>query len=283
MTVPDESARSEPASTASHTRGRLAADLRRIGLCAGDTLLVQSSLRSLGLVVGGAVTVVQALLDVVGLEGTIVVPTYTAGNCDPSRWALTRGQSVPQDSWPAVRDRMPPFDPILTPSERVGLVSEVVRGWPGAARSAHPQTSFAAVGARAVALTAGHSLDCHLGRESPLARLEESRAKILLLGVPFGVCTAFHLAEYDLPNAPTRDYECVISVDGERTWFRYRDVVLDDHDFGPLGTTLEASPTGRLVRRGLVGDADSRLLPLAESVAFARAWLTANRTLEQPG
>jgi aminoglycoside 3-N-acetyltransferase len=260
----------------------VAADLRRLGVVQGDTLLVQSSLRSLGFVVGGSVAVVQALLDVVGPAGTVVVPAYTSGNSDPSRWVSTRRRAVPEAWWPLIRDHLPAFDPAMTPSEGVGRVAETVRGWPGAYRSAHPQTSFAAVGRDADRITAGHQRDCHLGPGSPLGRLAEAGARILLLGVPYAVCTGFHLAEYQVSDPPGREYECVVDRGGERTWYRYRDVVLDDHDFGPLGEALEADPRGGCpVRRGPVGEADSRLLPLAEAVAFARGWLARHRSGDQ--
>jgi len=259
------------------TASDLAQDLRRLGVERDDTVLVQSSLRSIGRVNGGPACVVQALLDVVGQGGTLVVPTYTAGNCDPSRWALTRGRPELPTDWPRLRDEVPPFDPGSTPSEGMGAVAETVRVWPGALRSIHPQTSFAAVGARAEEITTGHEQDCHLGPASPLGRLAAAGARVLLLGVPYGACTAFHLAEYQVPEPPVRDYECIVLDRGVRTWYRYTDVALDDSDFQRLGEALERSPSGAGIRHGRVGNAPSRLLQLNDAVAFATAWLVTLR------
>jgi aminoglycoside 3-N-acetyltransferase len=260
------------------TRVTLAADLRALGVEGGDTLLVHSSLSRLGFVVGGVVAVVQALLDVVGPIGTVVVPAFTADNSDPSRWALTRKEPVPKEWWPQIRAHLPPFDPRFTPAYRVGAIAESIRTWPRAIRSEHPQTSFAAVGSKAERVIANHQRDCHLGPHSPLGRLVDDGAKILLLGVPYGVCTAFHLAEYQVPDPPTREYECVITVNGERSWYRYRDVVLDDSDFDRLGNDLEGSGAEPAVRLGRVGAATCRLLPLPETVAFARDWMATHRS-----
>lgn len=268
---------SVPPARTVQTRVGLIADLRRLGVRTGDTLLVHSSLKSLGFVVGGAVTVVQALLDAVGTAGTVVVPAFTADNSDPRRWELTRKDPVPPEWWPRIREHLPAFDARITPSRNIGAIAEVLRTWPGAVRSSHPQTSFAALGAEATRLMSDHHPDCHLGPDSPLGRLAAKGARILLLGVPFGVCSAFHLAEYLSPDPPTRDYECVIEVDGRACWYHFRDVVLDDSDFDRLGRDLETSPAGSHVRRGCVGEADSRLLAMAGSVEFARGWLAAHR------
>lgn len=258
------------------SRQSLAEDLARLGIIEGDLLLVHASIRSLGFVIGGAASVVAALRDVIGENGTLVVPTTTAGNTDPSRWARTRRQEVPECWWPAIRQHLPAFDSRITPSEGVGAFAEAVRVWPSAVRSTHPQTSFAALGPQAVELMAIHDLDCHYGPQSPLGTLFGTAAKVLLLGVPFTVCTAFHLAEYSR-EASMRDYECVIADGGVRRWHRYRDVVLDDGDFGQVGAALEVR-SGVPVRRGCVGGAaDSRLLPLREAVMFAGDWFRENR------
>jgi len=56
-----------------HTATTLATDLRALGVAAGDVVLLHSSNKSLGYVVGGAQAFVQAMLDVLGPGGTLVV------------------------------------------------------------------------------------------------------------------------------------------------------------------------------------------------------------------
>lgn len=251
--------------------------LAGLGLGDGDVVLVHASLSSLGFVVGGALTVVQALLDAVGGSGTIVAPTFTAGNCDPARWAVTRGRAVPEPWWPTVRESLPAFDPGVTPSENMGAVAELVRTWPGAVRSAHPQTSFASVGAAALPLMRNHPWTCHLGPGTPLARLAARTAKILLLGVSYRVCTAFHLAEYQQVNPPLRDYECVVGENGRTRWFRYHDVLLDDSDFEQIGRALEGSDNTVEVNAATIGSGTARLIPMDVCVSFAREWIATHR------
>src|SRR5262249_13877724 len=82
-----------------------------------DSGLVHASLRSIGWVCGGAVAVVQALLDVVGPTGTIVVPAFTTDNRDPSRW---RHRPVLEEWWPTIRAQLPAFDPAVTPCRELG-------------------------------------------------------------------------------------------------------------------------------------------------------------------
>ena len=257
------------------TRAGLAGDLRALGLSPGDDVLVHSSLRSLGLVVGGAPTVVRALLDAIGSGGTLVVPAFTADNRDPGRWAPERG--IPERLWDEIRCSMPPFDSDTTPSSGVGLVAETVRTWPGALRSGHPQTSFAALGPAAAGLTEKHPWDCHLGPESPLGLLAgRPAAKVLLLGVGYDVCTTFHLAEYRWPGNDRRTYEFVADDGtGPPGWRSRTEIRLDQSDFADLGTAFE----GRLgVRRGAVGAARGRLFGVAEAAAFAERWFAEHRT-----
>lgn len=148
------------------TRDTLAGDLRTLGVRPGETLLVHSSLSSLGWVNGGPVTVVKGLLDVLGPDGTLVVPTQSGDLSDPALWSRP---PVPEEWWPTIRATMPDYDPRVTPSRGVGVIPETVRTWPGALRSAHPETSFAALGPRAAAIVDGHAPDCRLGWGSPHA------------------------------------------------------------------------------------------------------------------
>ncbi|GHC86010.1 AAC(3) family N-acetyltransferase [Nocardiopsis terrae] len=254
------------------TRPDLAEDLTGLGVAPGDTLLVHTSLRSLGWVCGADQTVVHALLDAVGPAGTLVVPTQTGDNSDPSGWA---DPPVPESWWETVRAQTPAFDPATTPSVRMGRVPERIRTWPGAVRSTHPQTSFAALGPHAARLMHPHPLESALGEGSPLARLEEEGARVLLLGAGYDSCTAFHLAEYRVPDPPTEPSSCAVRTpDGAREWVTYTGVALDESDFPALGTAFEV--TGA-VTTGPVGSATARLFPLAEAVAFATSWLARNR------
>src|SRR5215472_10138913 len=82
------------------TRASLAAELYALGIRPNMTLLVHSSLRALGWVCGGPVAVVQALTDALAPEGTLVMPTHTPGNSEPSRW---QHPPVPSAWWQTIR------------------------------------------------------------------------------------------------------------------------------------------------------------------------------------
>ncbi|MGW2652483.1 aminoglycoside N(3)-acetyltransferase [Streptomyces sp. NPDC001478] len=262
-------------SAAPHTGALLAAQLTALGVERGGVLMVHASLRAVGRVDGGADTVVRALREALGPEGTLVVPAFTPENSDTSPHYRARVHGLDADAREAVRAAMPAFDPATTPAPSMGRLAETVRRSPGAARSAHPQTSFAAVGPLAAAVLAGHRPDCHLGEDSPLARLDDLHSQVLLLGTGYATCTAFHLAEYRAPSPPRRTYRCVVRDGTRRRWWTYEDVALDDSDFATLGTDFERS--GAPVRTSPVGSAPARLFRLPAAVEFARGWLPAHR------
>ncbi|MGY0023158.1 aminoglycoside N(3)-acetyltransferase [Streptomyces sp. YJ-C3] len=248
------------------TRASLACDLRALGVEAGEILLVHSSLSSLGWVNGGQAAVVQALLDALGDDGTLVVPAHSGDLTDPALWS---DPPVPADWWETVRATMPGYDPRTTPSRSVGVIPEAVRSWPGALRSAHPQTSFAALGPRAAEIVEGHAPDCRLGERSPLARLEERGARVLMLGAGYGACTGFHLAEYRVPHR-TED----AGRPGPAGWEHVGEVAISADRFDELGAAFERDVP---VVTGRVGAAQTRLFPLADAVAYAQKWLPAHR------
>ena len=110
---------------------------------------------------------------------------------------------------------MAPFDPATTPCPTMGALAECVRTTPGAVRSTHPHTSFAALGPRAAELLADHDPHCHLGERSPLGALYAAGAHVLLFRVGFEACSAFHLAEYRLrPAPPPRAYSVRVGPAG---------------------------------------------------------------------
>lgn len=252
------------------TRDTVAAQLREAGVRTGEILLVHSSLSALGWVCGGAVAVVQGLLDALGPDGTLVVPTQTGDLSDPALWS---NPPVPEQWWETIRATMPAYDPQVTPSRGVGVIPETVRTWPGALRSAHSQTSFAAVGPRAAEVTDGHALDCRLGEQSPLARLEALHARVLLLGAGYDACTSFHLAEYRIPSPLVK-----VGRPGADGWEVVTEVSITSDRFDELGHDFERD---RPVVRGRVGAAGVRLFPVADAVAYAERWLGLHRSREE--
>ncbi|MEV7106527.1 aminoglycoside N(3)-acetyltransferase [Streptomyces atroolivaceus] len=254
---------------------RAAAQLYELGVRQGGVVLVHASMRSVG---GDARSMADALRRALGPQGTLVVPAFTPENSDTSRSFLDRVRGLSDEARAEVRASMPAFDPAASPAPTMGALAEVVRLTPGALRSTHPQTSFAALGPAAAQLLAGHRQDCHLGEASPLARLYEADAQVLLLGTGFGSCTAFHLAEYRRPAPPRRLYRCVVaSESGGGGWWEYEDIVLDDSDFAALGDDFVHARAGR-VGTGRVGTARSHLFPLRTAVDFATGWLKGRRS-----
>ncbi|MEV0492631.1 AAC(3) family N-acetyltransferase [Streptomyces atratus] len=261
----------------SHRRSRLADQLSRLGVERSGVLLVHASMRAVGAVSGGAGAVIGALRDALGDDGTLVVPSFTPENSDTSPQYRNRVRGLTGHAREAVRASMPPFDPATTAAPSMGRLAETVRLAPGAARSCHPQTSFAALGPLAGKLVAHHRPDCHLGEDSPLACLYDVRAQVLLLGTGFDSCTAFHLGEYRVPTPPRRTYRCVVTTRGRRHWWEYEDVALDDSDFAALGAEFEGTDNGAAVRTGPVGSATAHLFRFADAADFAACRLPSLR------
>lgn len=257
-----------------------------IGVRPGMRLLVHASLGGTGL---RAEELRDALLAAVGPHGALAVPAFTPENSKTSSAHLARISGLPEEEVQAFRARMPAFDPARTPSHGMGVLAEAVRTAPGAARSGHPQTSFAVLGDGARTLCAEHPLTSHLGGDSPLGKMCGEGWQVLMINVGFSVCTAFHLAEYLIPQPPLRMYECVVKVNlpglpgghpGEyegaprgEGWTAYEDIALDDSDFTEIG---RAFPDDQL-HRGRIGGVSTMLFALPHAVDHALEWMTENR------
>lgn len=247
--------------------------LRAAGVSEGSLVIVHSSLSTLGWVVGGGHAIIDALLKAVGPSGTVVMPAHSSHLSEPSKWV---NPPVPAEWWPVIHEHMPAFDTRLTPLIAMGAVAECFLHHPATVRSAHPSMSFAANGPLAERIVASHPLDDSIGEASPLARLYELDARIVLLGVGHGNNTSLHFAESRATWAHMHrtTYGAPVVVDGQRQWVEYEDIDFDSDDFEALGAAFAA--TGSETRVPL-GSGEVIACDMREIVDFAVPWLDAHR------
>jgi aminoglycoside 3-N-acetyltransferase len=248
----------------------LTADLRALGVRSGTTMIVHSSLSSLGWVIGDTPAVIAALTAALGPDGTLAMPAHSGGLSDPARWVAP---PVPVEWHNRIRAEMPAYDPAITPTHIMGAIPESFRTHPNVRRSAHPRQSFAARGKKAAFITGDHALDCAMGERSPLARLHDLDADVLLLGVAHDRNTSLHLAEYRArwPSKRYTTFGSPVVIDGKRRWLEVDDLDFDDSDFARLGEDFERDTEAVLV--GKVGAAPARLMRQRALVDYAVDWI----------
>lgn len=254
-----------------NTTESLQNDLCSLGIRQGDTVLVHSAMSKIGWICGGAVSVIEALLNAVGESGTISMPAHTGDNSDPAQW---ENPPVPKDWFKVIYKHTPVFEVDKTPTRGLGKIPETFRTYPNTIRSDHPQVSFCANGKNAKKITETHDLTPEFGTNSPLGHLYDLDAKVLFIGTGFANCTSFHMAETLAGNVPKKRNGTSMNVDGKAQWVWFDDYDYNDDDFEKIGKDFE---TEHQVTEGKVGNAPCKLFSIKEGVDFATAWIRQNR------
>jgi aminoglycoside 3-N-acetyltransferase len=215
----------------------------------GDSLLVHSSYKAFGGVEGGPQTVINALLDVLTPEGTLIMPNFNFDFCKGAPW-----------------------DVRSTPSH-MGIITELVRKDPRAKRVFHPIYSFAIIGKHAETLTAERYTSSY-GANSVFGKLRELDGKMMVVGLRYtDSLTFFHHVE----EMEGVDYRYMKSFTGPVTdW----DGTTTDGTFTMLvrdidrGVVTEVDPMGELMEQAgvitvrMIGEAKVCLMKANEVYAF---------------
>ncbi len=167
--------------------------LRELGIQAGDGLLVHAAIQFLGKPLGGMGMYLDAILDVLGPQGTLVAPTFN--------FAFAQGEA---------------YDPDLTPSAGMGTFSEYVRQQPQALRTAHPMQSLAVIGRYAQDL-ARRDTPSAFDPGSAFERMLELDFKLLLLGADERAVSILHYSEqrFQVPYRYWKDFSGRVRRAGE--------------------------------------------------------------------
>ncbi|MEA1950019.1 MAG: AAC(3) family N-acetyltransferase [Planctomycetota bacterium] len=271
------------------TRDDLAKDLQKLGLRSGDCVMLHSSLSSLGMVEGGAATVVEAFLDAMEPGGTLLTPAFTQG-------AWTEHLAMPECRACCPRD----LCPATWPSHE-GAIANAALNRPGRLRSCHPTHSWVGNGPRAVELLKDHQHSpTACGRGNPFEKLVELDGCIVTLGVGVNTITLWHYYE-DLLGLPymghyhPKERHLSYTATGQRIQYSFPNIMQDVvraagiMDFGKVGrgtsglmraetfrrfmaTIIADDPYCLLVRPPDRHDGDLALDALAKAAAMLRAW-----------
>jgi aminoglycoside 3-N-acetyltransferase len=205
-------------------KSELIEGFQNAGVAAGDTLLVHSSFKSLGGVEGGPQTVIDALLEVLSPEGTLIMPTF---NFD-----FNKGE---------------PWDVRTTPSQ-MGVMTELVRCDPRAKRVFHPFYSFAIIGKHADDLTRERYKSSY-ERNSVFGKLRDLDGKIMIIGLDYTHSLTF---VHHVEQMEGVDYRYMKAFSGEvtdadgRTTTDTFYMLVRDLDKGVI---TEVNPMGKLLEQ----------------------------------
>jgi aminoglycoside 3-N-acetyltransferase len=224
-------------------------DLRQLGIGRGDTVLLHSSIINLDWrSAGGMEKLVQNIYDdflnVIGDEGTLIVPTFSfdfTNNSPNGYWSLDSSESD------------------------MGVLTEYVRQKDESERTVHPFYSFCIVGNNSEEIGRIHSVDT-FSREYVFGYLHENNYKIMILGTDYNnAMTFFHYVEQDngldINYRYKKKFRGLMSIRGKEIKASYY-MMVRNLDMGvktnvnPMGSKLEENGT---IETGQVGGGIARV------------------------
>ncbi|MFN7939067.1 MAG: aminoglycoside 3-N-acetyltransferase [Bryobacteraceae bacterium] len=246
------------------TRVSLRRDLEKLGVRQGDLLMVHSSVRSAGPIVGGVNTLIHALFDAIGPRGTLA--------------AYVDFEPFFEDDDEA---DIPVFDKRTAHAARDhGVLHETLRNWPGAQRSDHPDAGVIAIGAMAEEIVAPHPFQYGYGPGTPFERILHRNGRVLMIGAPLDTITMLHYAEHmaQIPDKRIVRYRRLMPAAAGPVWIDFEEYDTADPVHAKLpGNCFERIALDFIDQRGAphgrIGEAPSYLFEVVELIPFAIRWI----------
>ncbi len=259
------------------SRAELADGFRRLGVAAGDTVMLHASIRSVGPVAGGPDQIHLALKEALTESGTLMM----YAGC-PDHYDEVGLGHLPPELEAELVEKLPPFDGRTARAARDnGALVELLRSYPGSLANDHV-CRFTAWGRGAPRLLSSQPWSYAYGRGSALERFHDAGGKILLLGCDHDHVTFLHHVEHvaEIPGRIVVRFRVPIIENGVRVWREMEEYdtaerahpAWPDRFFAKLVDAYLAE-TGN--PGGLVGKSPSFLLDARGLAAFASGWMKA--------
>jgi aminoglycoside 3-N-acetyltransferase len=184
---------------------KLANDFRKLGIAAGDTVMLHASVRAVGEVAGGPDAIHLALKSALTPEGTLMM----YASCPRFYDEVGRG-NLTMEQERELREKLPAFDPLTARSDRDnGILVEFLRTFPGSHVN-HHVARFVCWGKQTEYLLASQPWNYAFGADSALERFLWLDGKIVLLGSDHDAVTFLHYVEHivDIPESESRAIRC---------------------------------------------------------------------------
>lgn len=207
---------------------------KTIGIQKGMVVMVQANLMKITNIIGGNQAFIEALIEFIGYNGTILMPTFTTYMQDPSQSAM----QIEYHQYAKAREQALAFNRKVSMPAHDEMAKQFLCN-EGVLRSHHPLYSFAVWGKYAKLFSNKHPLHLGLGDDSPLAKLIEFKGYTLMLGVEYQECVMFHHAAYTINQAPICIKSAPIEQELKMEWYNMLDVIHQNEKFKDIGEALE--------------------------------------------
>ncbi len=245
------------------TKEDLVASLKAMGLLRGMIVYVQSDMQHFAYVNGGNQSIIEAIQEVIGYEGTLVIPSFSEHLLDP---ACHKNFRFERDVYEEMRATCEAFHKKRTPADNE-LANQLMRN-DIVYRSNHPLHSCVAWGKYAKLICDKHPLHFSLGKDSFLEKVCDMNGYVLLLGVGYRECDIFKYASTIAQKAPIRIVTSPIDKKGKCEYVQMLDIAYTKKGIADIKLMMEERS---VVRDAFVANAHCRFFKAKEAANLALA------------